>query len=76
MKIEIVKLDSSMELPRYQHPGEDAGLDLLSAENTVLRSGEYKLIKTGIKIAIPEVWGLYLSKERTGTKTRRNCTEC
>ncbi|NLM97971.1 MAG: dUTP diphosphatase [Halanaerobiaceae bacterium] len=60
MKIEIVKLDSSMELPRYQHPGEDAGLDLLSAENTVLRSGEYKLIKTGIKIAIPEGYGGFI----------------
>ena len=57
MKIEIVKLESSMELPKYQHIGEDAGLDLMSAENTVLRSGEYKLIKTGIKIAIPHGYG-------------------
>ncbi|MFW6023031.1 MAG: dUTP diphosphatase [Halanaerobiaceae bacterium] len=57
MDIEIMRLDKSMPLPKYQHFGEDAGLDLLSAEDTFLRAGEYKLIKTGIKIAIPRGYG-------------------
>lgn len=57
MKIEIVRLDKSLPLPKYQHYGEDAGLDLLSAENIILGTGEYKLVKTGIKIIIPQGYG-------------------
>jgi dUTP pyrophosphatase len=57
MKIEVKRLDKSLPLPDYQHYGEDAGMDLLSAENTILKAGEYKLIKTGLKIAIPVGYG-------------------
>lgn len=57
MKIEVVRLDKEMPLPDYQHYGEDAGLDLLSAEDIILQSGSYQLIKTGIKIAIPHGYG-------------------
>ncbi len=57
MKIEVMRLDKSLPLPDYQHFGEDAGMDLLSAENTILKAGEYKLIKTGIKISIPVGYG-------------------
>ncbi len=54
MKIKIKRLDKSIPLPEYQHYGEDAGLDLIAAEDKVLKPSEYKLIKTGIKIAIPK----------------------
>ncbi|MFW5999013.1 MAG: dUTP diphosphatase [Halanaerobiales bacterium] len=57
MKIKIKRLKKELPLPEYQHYGEDAGMDLLSAENIILKSGEYKLIKTGIKIAIPRGYG-------------------
>lgn len=57
MKIEVVRVDKSLPLPVYQHYGEDAGIDLLSAEDTVLYTGTHKLIKTGIKIAIPQGYG-------------------
>ena len=57
MQIQIERINKDIKIPEYQHYGEDAGLDLHSAENTVLESGEYKLIKTGIKIAIPEGYG-------------------
>lgn len=57
MKIEVKRLDKTLPLPDYQHYGEDAGMDLLSAENTILKAGEYKLIKTGLKIAIPVGYG-------------------
>lgn len=57
MEIEIVRLDRSLPLPAYQHFGEDAGLDLMSAEDVLLKKGEYRLIKTGLKIAIPQGYG-------------------
>lgn len=57
MKIKIEKLSEDIPLPEYQHYGEDAGLDLHAAENKIISSGDYKLIKTGLKIAIPEGYG-------------------
>ncbi|MGM0409838.1 MAG: dUTP diphosphatase [Bacillota bacterium] len=57
MKIKIERIDKSVPLPEYQHYGEDAGLDLHAGEDKILKKGEYKLIKTGIKIAIPEGYG-------------------
>lgn len=57
MKIEIVRLDKSLPLPAYQHVGEDVGLDLMSAEEAIIKSGESRLIKTGIKLAIPQGYG-------------------
>jgi len=50
--IKILKLDKELPTPHYKHDG-DAGVDLYSAENHVLNAGEFKLIRTGIKIAIP-----------------------
>ena len=57
MKIEIKQIDKSIDLPEYQHPGEDAGIDLMAAENCNLTGGNFRMIKTGIKIAIPEGYG-------------------
>ena len=57
MKIKVERINDDISLPKYQHYGEDAGLDLHAAEDKVLGPGEYKLIKTGIKIAIPEGYG-------------------
>ncbi len=53
MKISISRVKESVPLPKYQHEGEDAGLDLYAAQKNIIPSGEWKLIKTGIKIAIP-----------------------
>lgn len=51
IKVEIKKV-KEVKLPNYAHPG-DAGIDLYSAEQVVLKPGERKLILTGIKMAIP-----------------------
>ncbi len=53
MKIKVEKVDNSIQLPKYQHYGEDAGLDLMANEDKNLQPGDYELIKTGLKIAIP-----------------------
>ncbi|MBW3022954.1 dUTP diphosphatase [Candidatus Woesearchaeota archaeon] len=52
MKVQVQRIGDT-ELPRYSKKG-DAGLDLCSAEETILKPNEKKIIRTGIKIAIPE----------------------
>ena len=52
MELKILKLHSAAIIPQYAHPG-DAGLDLFAIEATEIPSGEAKLIKTGIAIALP-----------------------
>lgn len=52
MKIRIQILDRTIAYPEYAHEG-DAGLDLRSTIDTVLKPFERKLIPTGIKIEIP-----------------------
>ena len=52
MKLRIQILDKTIAYPEYAHEG-DAGLDLRSTIDTVLKPFERKLIPTGIKIEIP-----------------------
>lgn len=53
MKVKILKTDSELPTPKYAHEG-DAGMDLYSAEELVLKPGEHRLVQTGINIAVPE----------------------
>ena len=53
IKINIKLMDKSLQLPKYAHKG-DAGLDLLSSIDCVIKPYERKLVPTGIKIAIPK----------------------
>lgn len=48
----IEKCRPDAKLPCYAHEG-DAGMDLSSAEDIILKPGEVKLIPTGLKMAIP-----------------------
>ena len=53
IKLKIQKLDKTLKTPEYAHIG-DAGLDLYSAVDCILRPSERRKVPTGIKIAIPE----------------------
>jgi dUTP pyrophosphatase len=53
MELKVKKIHPDAKLPQYSHKG-DAGLDLFSSVDCVLKKGEVKPIPTGIKIAIPE----------------------
>jgi dUTP pyrophosphatase len=53
MQVSVLRLDPGLPLPDRAHPS-DAGLDLLSAENLILRPGERAAVSTGIALAIPE----------------------
>ena len=53
VRLAVKRLDISLPLPRYAHPG-DAGLDLYAAEDLTLPPGHRALIATGIAVASPE----------------------
>ncbi len=52
MNLKVLKINKEARLPEYANPG-DAGMDLFSVEEKVIKSGETVLIKTGIKIELP-----------------------
>ena len=51
--IKIKLLDKSLPMPAYAHK-TDAGIDLYSAVDCVLKPYDRKLIPSGIKVAIPK----------------------
>ena len=53
MKLKIKKIRRDAKRPSYGHKG-DAGLDLFSAADCVLRPNQAEAIPTGICVAIPE----------------------
>ena len=71
-KIRIHRLDKSLDLPRYQNK-YDAGMDLPSREEVVLQPGEKKVIKTGIKLAIPPNY-VGLIWDRSGLAAKHGLT--
>jgi dUTP pyrophosphatase len=46
-------LNDGTELPKYAHDG-DAGLDLCAAEDVTLLPGEWKMVGSGVSMAIPK----------------------
>ena len=62
MKIQIKKLHPEAKMLKYSLAG-DAGMDLYSVEDLVLRPGEKASVKTGIAVKIPEGYvGLFWDK--------------
>ncbi len=53
VKVKIQLMDLNAILPKYIHHG-DAGMDVFSIEDSNLRPNERKLIRTGLKLEIPE----------------------
>ena len=53
MKLYVKKLDKKVKLPLYAH-SSDAGLDIFSNEEYVLKPGERHLFATGIQLAVPK----------------------
>lgn len=53
MEVRVVKIHDDAILPHYAHPG-DSGMDLYSIENAIIPPGDTRLIRTGLKIAVPD----------------------
>lgn len=52
MKIDVIKLNEDAHLPAYAKGG-DAGADLHATHSITLMPGEFKIVPTGIAMAIP-----------------------
>jgi dUTP pyrophosphatase len=52
MKVDVIKTDSEAHMPTYAKDG-DAGADLYSLYPVNLLPGEYRMVSTGIAMAIP-----------------------
>lgn len=73
MKIGVERVDKELDLPEYEHVGEDVGMDLRSREDVILNPGEFELIKTGIKIAVPKGYAGFVNP-RSGLAYKNGIT--
>lgn len=53
VEMKIHRIDKDVDLPAYSY-AHDAGLDLRSAEECVIKPGERRTVRTGLKVSIPE----------------------
>lgn len=73
MILKIKKLHQDAIVPKYAH-FDDAGFDLFAIEDTLVKVGERKVIKTGLAMAIPTgfvglVWDKSGISVKEGIKT-------
>ena len=73
MKIKFQKILAEAIIPHYVHLG-DAGMDIFSAEEAVIKAGERKSVRTGIKMEMSEgfvglVWDKSGLALKNGIKT-------
>ncbi len=64
----ITRLDPGVPIPSYEHPG-DAGADLVTTVDAILRPGERALLPTGVAIALPDGYAAFVHP-RSGLATR------
>jgi dUTP pyrophosphatase len=70
--IQTRRLDPSLPLPAYAHPG-DAGADLVSRVDVTLAPGQRVLVPTGLAIALPEGYAAF-THPRSGLAARHGIT--
>jgi dUTP pyrophosphatase len=72
IQVKILKMDRELPTPKYAHYG-DAGMDVYSAEDYILRSGEKKIFNTGLKFEIPEGYELQV-RPKSGLAAKHGIT--
>lgn len=70
--LKVKKLNPEAKLPNFAHKG-DAGMDVYSIEEAVIKNGETKLIKTGISIELPEMTEAQM-RPRSGLALKNSIT--
>lgn len=68
----VEKIDKSVELPKYAHPG-DAGMDVCASEMVCIRPHDWKLVHTGIKVAVPDSFEMQV-RPRSGLALKHGIT--
>ena len=79
IKIKVKKLHPSAIIPSYAHPG-DAGMDIYSVEDVIIKAGERALVATGLSIEFPAgnvalVWDKSGLAAKNGIKTMAGVIE-
>ena len=64
VNVKVEKLNENAKLPTYAHD-TDAGADVYAAEAIIIKPNETKLIKTGLKVAIPNGYEIQI-RPRSG----------
>ena len=62
--VKVVRLNDNAIIPEYAHP-TDAGADISSCEETIIKPGETKLVRTGLAVAIPDGYEIQI-RPRSG----------
>jgi dUTP pyrophosphatase len=70
--LDVLIAAEAMSVPVYSHPG-DAGADLVSTEDLVLRPGHRALVGTGVSIALPEGFAAFVMP-RSGLAAKHGIT--
>jgi dUTP pyrophosphatase len=71
--VRIHRLDKSVEMPKYAKKG-DAAFDLRSAEEKIVKAGHKELVKTALRIAVPEGYcGLIWDRSGLAAKNGIHC---
>jgi len=74
LRIKIKKIKESAILPHYAHEG-DAGVDLYSTEDYVLKPGQRILVSTGLSMAIPKGYEAQI-RPKSGLALKHGITTC
>lgn len=72
MTVRFLKSDPAAQLPSYAHPG-DAGMDLRSIEDAVIEPGTRRLVRTGLKMQLPDGFEAQV-RPRSGLALRHGVT--
>ena len=73
IKIKIMKLVEGAKIPSYAHDG-DAGMDVFSCEDKIIRPGKRELISTGISAELPNGY-VALVWDKSGIATKNGVTK-
>jgi len=74
LKIKIKKIKENSILPHYAHEG-DAGVDLYSTGDYVLKPGQRLLVSTGLSMAIPKGYEGQI-RPKSGLALKHGITTC
>lgn len=74
MIVKIQRIKDNAIIPKYAHPG-DAGVDLFSTEDYLLKPGQRVLVSTGIKIAVPDGYEAQV-RPRSGLALKSGISVC
>lgn len=68
IEVTIEKINDNAKIPEYAHPS-DAGCDVFSAETVTINANETKIVKTGIRVAIPAGYEIQI-RPRSGLSAK------